>query len=535
MKLAVFAAALVLWRADAATLPKQVEPAFTASDRCLACHNNLRTVSGEDVSIGSDWRTSAMANASRDPYWQGSVRREIVDHPESQAVIEDKCSTCHMPMVRYEAKLRGKSGEVFAALARNPHDSEGRKALDGVSCSVCHQIGAQGLGKPESFSGGFVIDAPDASDNRPVFGPFDIASDLGRIMRSSSEGYSPKKDDHIRQSELCATCHTLYNQPLGPGAASADKLPEQVPYLEWLHSDYKDKKSCQSCHMPAVDEMAPITSVLGQPREGTARHVFVGANFFLQRMLYKFGGDLRAAALPEELNAASERTMRNLQTQAARVAIEDVTIAGGRLQADIFVENLGGHKLPTAYPSRRVWLHVTVRDGSGRVVFESGKLRPDGSIQGNPNDADPTRFEPHHDEIRTADQVQIYESILGEANGAVTTGLLTAVNYLKDNRLLPHGFDKSAASKDIAVTGEAAADANFTGAGDRVRYTVPWTSEDYAYEVEAEALYQPIGYRWAANLKKYPQAEPNRFNGYFDSMSSATAVSLARAVRKPGK
>ena len=533
MKPAVFAAALVLSAVHAATLPKQVEPVFTASARCMACHNNLRTASGEDVSIGFDWRTSAMANAGRDPYFQGSVRREIVDHPESRAAIEDTCSTCHMPMARYEAKLRGKPGEVFAALART-HNAEGAKAIDGVSCSVCHQIGTQRLGKPESFSGGFVIDAPEASDSRPVFGPFDVASDLSRVMRSSSEGYSPRKDDHIRQSELCATCHTLYNQPLGAGAASAEKLPEQVPYLEWLHSEYKDKKSCQSCHMPAVDEMAPITSVFGRPREGSSRHIFLGANFLLQRMLYKFGGDLRAAAPPQELNTAAERTVNNLQTKAARIAIEDVTINEGRLQADVFVENLGGHKLPTAYPSRRVWLHVTVRDGAGRKVFESGALRPDGSIQGNPNDADPATFEPHHDEIRASNQVQIYESILGDANGAATTGLLTAVRYLKDNRLLPHGFEKSAAEKDITVIGGAANDANFTGAGDRVRYSIPWISRDYAYEVEAEALYQPVGYRWAANLKKYPQAEPSRFNNYFDSMSSASAVVLARAVRKPG-
>ena len=39
----------------------------------------------------------------------------------------------------------------------------------------------------------------------------------------------------------------------------------------------------------------------------------------------------------------------------------------------VAVENLAGHKLPTAYPSRRVWLHVTVLDGPD-VVFESGAI-----------------------------------------------------------------------------------------------------------------------------------------------------------------
>src|SRR5213594_524178 len=52
---------------------------FQTSDRCLACHNGLKTSSGEDISIGFDWRSGMMANSSRDPYWQGSVRRESID------------------------------------------------------------------------------------------------------------------------------------------------------------------------------------------------------------------------------------------------------------------------------------------------------------------------------------------------------------------------------------------------------------------------------------------------------------------------
>ena len=53
-----------------------------------------------------------------------------------------------------------------------------------------------------------------------------------------------------------------------------------------------------------------------------------------------------------------------------------------------------------------------------------------------------------------------------------TTGLLRAVGYLKDNRLLPRGFEKSSADKWIAVVGSAAQDADFVGAGDRVRYAI---------------------------------------------------------------
>src|ERR1700736_2161632 len=51
---------------------------FRTSDRCVACHNGLTTSKGEDISIGFEWRASIMANSSRDPYWQGSVRRETI-------------------------------------------------------------------------------------------------------------------------------------------------------------------------------------------------------------------------------------------------------------------------------------------------------------------------------------------------------------------------------------------------------------------------------------------------------------------------
>ena len=78
----------IVYAADHETL----QPQFQTSDRCVACHNGLITPSGTDVSIGFAWRASMMANSSRDPYWQGSVRRETIDHRESAAAIEDECS-----------------------------------------------------------------------------------------------------------------------------------------------------------------------------------------------------------------------------------------------------------------------------------------------------------------------------------------------------------------------------------------------------------------------------------------------------------
>jgi hypothetical protein len=509
---------------------KDLKPEFQTSDRCLACHNGLTTPSGKDVSIGFAWRSSIMANSSRDPYWQASVRREDIDHPESNDKLEDGCADCHMPIARYEAKLQGRLGEVFPHLPFDRNPEKNAAAEDGVSCSICHQIGKEKLGSRESFNGGFVVDAPRSRDDHPEYGPFAIDNGRAHIMQTSTGGFRPTEASHIHDSALCATCHTLYTTSLAPGGREIGSFPEQVPYLEWLHSDYPRKYSCQGCHMPEVQGDAPIAAVLGVLRQGVRQHTFVGANFFVLKMLNRYRADLSVTAMPLELTAEADRTVEFLQSQAARVTIRNIGIASSQLSVEVFVENLTGHKLPTAFPSRRAWLHLLVRDGNGRTVFESGALNSDGSIQGNDNDADSSRFEPHYREIKSSDEVQIYEPILKDEAGKVTTGLALAVGYLKDNRLLPSGFQKQTADQDIAVIGDAADDPNFTDAGNLVRYSIPLGNAQGPFHIDAELWYQPIGFRWAHNLIPYQAAETRRLIGYYQSMSSDTAIVLARAA-----
>ena len=524
--------ALVLQGADA---HKKVGPLFQTSDRCFACHNGLSTSAGEDVSIGFSWRPTMMANAARDPYWQSGVRREIIDHPTASKEIQDECSKCHMPMARYEANANGREGEIFAHLGFDGFDPgakrEDRLAQDGVSCSLCHQIAKDKLGTRESLVGGFVVDTVRKLGEREEYGPYKIENGQNRIMRSSTGGYKPTQSDHIKQSELCATCHTLITKALAPDGKVIGELPEQMPYQEWLNSEYKDKQSCQSCHMPAIQEPVAITKVLGVTREDASRHVFLGGNFFILRMLNRYRADLNVAALPEEFEAAASRTIEHLQTKTAQIGIDNVTAGAGRVQADITIQNLSGHKFPTAYPSRRAWLHVTVKDRNGRAVFESGALDPSGLIRGNDNDADAAKYEPHYTEISAPYQVQIYEDIMVDQGGKVTTGLLTAVRFIKDNRLLPRGFNKQGADAEIAVLGAAAQDQDFVAGGDKIRYSMNVANAQGPFQIEAELMFQPIGYRWANNLKPYDAPEPKRFVGYYESMASGSAVRIAQASR----
>jgi hypothetical protein len=277
----------------------------------------------------------------------------------------------------------------------------------------------------------------------------------------------------------------------------------------------------------AEGDSVPITAVQGQPRPDVRRHWFPGGNFFMLGMLNRYRTELAVEAFPQELDAAEAQT-REVLAQAARVEVKPGPVDAGRLAVDVEVVNLSGHKLPSAYPSRRVWLHVTVRDRSGATVFESGALTPEGRIVGNDNDDDRTRFEPHYREITRPDQVQIYEAIMHDPQGAVTTGLLTAISYTKDNRILPRGFDKATAEKDIAVLGAAASDPAFVGGSSRTRYSIDVARARGPFRVDAELWYQPIGFRWAQNLRLQPAAETNRFVAYYEAMAHVSGTTLAR-------
>lgn len=514
---------------------------FTTSTHCIACHSQLRASNGEDISIGYEWRASIMANSARDPYWQASIRRETMDHPAAAGAIEDKCATCHMPMQRFQARAEGLRGQVLKYLAgvadgsameepegklEDAKDVKAALAADGVGCTLCHQIQADNLGKPSSLDGGFLIDTAKKPEEREVFGPYeDPDKGRQRIMHSSTS-FLPARGDHIKASELCATCHTLLTDALDEAGKPAGTLPEQMPFQEWQHSAYSKTDSCQSCHMTRAPDQSPITSVHAQPHDGVMRHTFVGGNAFMLRILKDHAGELGVIATPEELEASAQRSEQLLSQQTASVSIGNIHFTAGKLTFEIRVTNKAGHKLPTGYPARRVWLHVTVRDAEGKALFESGGLKQDGSITGNDNDEDAGKFEPHHDRITDPSQVQIYESIMGDSKGRVTTGLVYGNHYVKDNRLLPRGFDKNSADPQIAVVGGARQDSGFVGGEDLVTYDVPVSGG--RYNVTAELLYESISFRWAANLRPYQAREPQRFVAYFQKHAHLAGKLLAR-------
>jgi hypothetical protein len=210
--------------------------------------------------------------------------------------------------------------------------------------------------------------------------------------------------------------------------------------------------------------------------------------------------------------------------RTARLTVESLDLEDGVLTARLKVAALTGHKFPTSFPSRRAWLHVTVADAAGAVIWESGARNADGTISGNAADADPGAFEPHYDIITQPDQVQIYEPILGDHEGQVTYMLLRAAQYLKDNRILPGGAEKATLPPEIAVYEEAAGDASFLGGSDLVTYKVKVADVTGPFTVSAELLYEPLSYQFVMDLLAAGTELTERFGRYYGETDRAPLV-----------
>ena len=487
------------------------------------------------------WRATMMANSARDPYWQASVRRETIDHPTRAADIQDECASCHMPMTQRISRASGGKGEVFAHLpidARSDSDWE-RLAADSVSCTVCHQIAPDTLGTRESFNANFVMKPTPPDGARPIYGPYQIDAGRRTIMHSVS-GFAQEEAPHMKQSELCASCHTLITDALGPNGEVIGSLPEQMNYQEWKHSEFSQTgKSCQSCHMPSAPGPIRIASVLGDQRDSLARHVFVGGNAHMLGILNRYRAALGVTALASELERTAQATIRQLQQDTATLTVTRATQGrrdrGIRSHRGQPVGTQVPHRLPV--PPRLAACDHSRRARPHRVRIRRRRRQRAYSRQrerfrfGSSVSSVETLFEPHYAVVTAADQVQIYEAILGDRNGGPTTGLLSAVRYLKDNRLLPRGFDKETADAEIGVYGEARQDGNFMGGRDTTSYRVPVIGAG-PFAVDAELRYQPIAYRWAHNLDRYDAPEPKRFVSYYDATSSASSVVVARATAR---
>ena len=482
---------------------------FESSIRCGQCHlakdgspDALRDAAGRDVSPVALWRTSMMALAARDPFYLAAWNEERSRFPDRVDDIDRTCARCHAPMGAVTTQNKMTFEELTSATT-----PEARLGRDGVSCALCHQIQDDNLGTERSFSGGFVIDS-----GREIYGPH-VNPDTQPMMFFLN--YTPTQSDHILSSEVCATCHTVIVTPLAPdGSPRGTELVEQATYFEWLNSDFGNSQSesaasCATCHVPTTDvDDVPIRTRIAttanlDPRDPFGRHVFVGGGAYLSRLLAR---NREWAGIPDfeegllETAAASEAHLAT----AATLEVVSSERSGGLVSIAVRVVNRTGHKLPTGYPTRRMWLRIVARDTASAVVFEAGEVDANGSLAGD----ELKTVRSHTDRVTSDAETVVWQAVLVDGDGRPTPRPLAAVSYAKDSRILPAGFSMNHRLIARMTPVGVEADGNFIAGSDTVTFEF---AAETAVTVELELLYQSLSPGVAAAHEEWPTPAGVRF------------------------
>lgn len=485
---------------------------FSGSGNCAMCHTGDGTVlsqNGVDISPPTYWRSTMMANSSKDPFWRAMVAEEVHNYPQLQQTIETTCTRCHAPMGYTEAIYNGQTNYSMAQLKVDP------VANDGVSCTACHQIKQNNFGSQSSYSGHYVIE-----NDSIIYGPYENPETT--VMNMVVQ-FLPVYSTHLNKSELCATCHTLFTPYLDNQGQIAGQFPEQTPYLEWKNSVYSAQNiQCQDCHMPVIYDPIDIATIPPSHqvlRSPYWKHEFVGGNVYMLNMLKNNIDSLGITASAENFDSTIARAEVNLTQKAVELEVSNL-FENDSLSVFVKITNKVGHKIPSGIPFRRMWIHLKVTDAMNNIIFESGNWNSNGEILGlNPG------YEPHYDVIRNSDEVQIYEGVMIDVDGNVTNRLLRASQYVKENRIPPAGFVSTHPSYDTTqIFGDAVSDINFNkengieGSGsDIVTYRIPATANTN-YTIKAEVCFQSIKPKVVDYIATINEPDINKFVSMYNQL-----------------
>ncbi len=493
-------------------LPLGYNGLFAASGTCIKCHGydtaQIASVDflGNDINLVDDWRVSMMANSAKDPFWRAKVSHEVLLHPQHKVEIETKCTSCHAPLGHFAAFHNGNTSYTMEDLKT---DTIG---LDGVSCLACHQQATTDLGSLHSGNLNF-------TPEKLAYGPF--ISPLESPMVQFSE-YKPVYSPHISDAGLCAGCHTLVNHTLDlDGNPTGGTIVEQATYHEWLNSQYNEQDvSCQNCHLPDF-EKGTVLLAAGydtKPRTPFSLHELTGANTLMLQLMKNNVEALGISATPEQFDEIITATFQMLQQKSIQATLDLIDRSADSLFFELNLKNLAGHKFPTGYPSRRAFVEFVVANEMGDTIFHSGKMDEDFELLQQDSEV-----EPHYDLINSPDQVQIYEIVLGDVNGNVTTVLERGSMALKDNRLPPVGFTTEHSVYDTtAIVGLATQDSNFNtedglqgNGSDKIAFHIPSLGNQGVLTATAKVYYQTAPQRWMQEMFDQQSSEIDSFRVLF--------------------
>lgn len=500
------------------SLPTENSILFSGSGNCADCHTgngDVLSLNGIDISPTTLWRSSMMANSSKDPLWRALVSEEVQEFPLIQDTIETLCTKCHAPIGYTEAFYEGHNSYTMADLRQDP------LANDGVSCTVCHQINPSNFGQQSSYSGNYLI-----ADDSLIYGPY---QNPDSFFMYQFIGYMPVYELKASSSELCASCHTQFSPTLNEQGNIIGDFAEQTPFIEWKNSEYPAQQiTCQTCHSPEIFNPIDIATI---PESDTThrspfwKEIFVGGNTLVIKMLRDYPDTLQVTAETSHFDSTllyAEKNLKDLSLNFYVAASQE----NDSLSVDVEIQNITGHKLPTGIPLRRMWIHLKVNDENSNIIFESGAWDNEGRIIGMD-----LPYEHHHNIINNKDEVQIYEGVPVDINGNVTYTLLRAAVFIKDNRIPPIGFTTSNNSYDTtAIYGEALNDPNFNRNGsyegtgtDITTYRIPIENIN-SFHITAEVCYQTLKPEIAEFLSGMNSLDITRFNNMYAAADKTPVI-----------
>ena len=505
---------------------------FVTAGRCAGCHGHdstgfaMTTGEGVDVNVADDWRSSMMGNSGRDPFFEAKIEHEGLVNPAHKDEIEHGCLKCHAPLAVYEQKMLGNPPFTMAQYDTSVF------AHDGVSCLACHMQNPDSAGK--FFSGELHF------DSARVWGPYPDSIINPSIMQYFV-GYTPDQGAHILDGRVCAACHTLITGTTDlDGNFTGGQFTEQAMWQEYKNSVYYgSEQNCRSCHLPRIQDSVVLASdyifLNGQSPFG--KHHLAGGNTFMLKMLKDHIGTLGIPATATQFDSTIARS-RYMLRHAVQLETTVVQRTDDTVFVDVHLINMIGHKFPSGFPSRRAFVQVFALTEAGDTLFQSGRW--DGAYELIGHDAG---YEPHHDVIDHGDQVQIYEMVMGDVNGNVTTTLHRASFPLKDNRLVPIGFSTSHPSYDTTlIAGLATTDPDFNhdalgtegNGGDIVHYHIATNGYAGIVQVKAKVYYQPVPPLWNQEMFSFHGPRIDSFRTKYDEADGTPELVAADSLMNIG-
>ncbi|MCB9170525.1 MAG: hypothetical protein H6597_01455 [Flavobacteriales bacterium] len=517
-----------LYKVDNGGLVVQFSEYFVTAGRCAGCHggDSLGFASvdstGRDVNVADDWRSTMMANSARDPFFRAKMEHEGSVNPAQRTAIENKCTSCHAPLGMHEERMLGNPPFNGAMLDTSVIGQ------DGVSCLSCHQQDPDSAG--HFFSGELHF------DSARVYGPYPDEEIVPEIMEFFV-GWRPGYGEHIQDSRVCAGCHTLQTATLDlNGSPTGDIFTEQATWHEWKNSNYYGVQSCRGCHMPRLQDSIVLAAdyafLSGHAPFGL--HHLAGGNAFMLQLLKQHKDQIGVPATDTQFDSTITRTLVMLQQRSVHLDLELTSRTLDTAYIDVKLTDLAGHKFPSGYPSRRAFVQVLAITPQQDTLYANGLWDNTYEVIGHDSP-----YEPHHDVITDPGQVQIYEMVMGDVNGDVTTTLERALSPLKDNRLVPIGFSTTHYTYDTTlIAGVPASDVDFNhdalgtegNGGDIVHYHVPLDGYDGPVQFTARVFFQPVPPAWNAEMFSYNGPRIDTFRTMYENADGTPILVTADSL-----